>query len=181
VLAALAQGQLNDKSPVDSGTVTSLGSDTVTVKNELFTRVFRITAQTEILRVDSSPLQLGDDVGIRCLQAGGQTAPHCRVDDKGISIADQIEANVGKWEGVITQVAKEEARVRFLAPIKGSGKVTFDRRSRFDLCGIDERTRACTIDDVKVGRRLEVVGFLVGKNELRATSVLSIQTHRPVR
>src|ERR1700728_4486772 len=96
-LTTLAQSQnppgvrtsLRDTDPVDEGTVVSRGPDSVTVKNELFTRVFRINAQTEIRRVDSSQLQVGDRVDIRCHN-----------DDKGTSIADMIEANVGKWEGV---------------------------------------------------------------------------------
>src|ERR1700728_207853 len=84
-LTALAPSQehsgvkttLNNTDPVDAGTVISRGPDSVTVKNELFTRVFRINAQTEIRRVDSSRLQVGDQVAIRC-----------HIDDKGISIAD---------------------------------------------------------------------------------------------
>jgi hypothetical protein len=136
----------------------------VTVKNDLFTRVFRINAQTDIRRVDSSQLQVGDEVVIRC-----------HFDDKGTSIADMIEANVGKWEGVITKVLKDAVYIKFDAPVKGSGKVTFDRTTEFDWCGSAER--GCTVDDLKAGRHLETVGFVLGKSELRATSVLSIQSH----
>src|ERR1700679_1653019 len=88
VMAAFAQSRdpsgvrtsLRDTDPVDVGTVISLGPDSVSVKNELFTRVFRINAQTEIRRVDSTQLQIGDWVGIRC-----------HISDKGTSIADSIE------------------------------------------------------------------------------------------
>lgn len=157
---------LSDTDPVDIGTVISRGPDSVTVKNELFTRVFRITAQTEIRRVASSLLQVGDEVAIRC-----------HIDDKGTSIADSIEANVGKSEGVITKVLKDAVYLKFDAPVKGSGKVTFDRTTEFDLCAGDDPERRCAIDDLKVGRHLEVVGFVLGKSELRATNVLSIQSH----
>ncbi|HEX4275737.1 MAG TPA: DUF5666 domain-containing protein [Bryobacteraceae bacterium] len=171
-LTALAQSQssggvrtsLRDTDPVDVGIVVSRGPDSVTVKNELFTRVFRINAQTEIRRVDSSPLQVGDRVGIRC-----------HTDDKGTSIANMIEANVGKWEGVITRVLKDAVYINFDAPVRGSGQVTLDRATEFDWCGSDAPKRGCTIDDLKVGRHLETVGFVLGKSELRATSVLSIQ------
>jgi hypothetical protein len=146
--------------------VISRGPDSVTVKNDLFTRVFRINAQTEIRRVDSSQLQVGDQVDVRC-----------HFDDKGTSIADMIEANVGKWEGVITKVLKDAVYIEFNAPVKGSGKVTFDRTTEFDWCGSDDPKRGCTIDDLKVGRHLETVGFVLGKSELRATSVLNIQSH----
>ncbi len=54
--ASAVRTNLRDTDPVDVGTVLSRGSDSVTVKNELFTRVFRINAQTEILRVDSSAI-----------------------------------------------------------------------------------------------------------------------------
>ena len=157
---------LRDTDPVDTGTVISRGPDSVTVKNDLFTRVFQINAQTKIRRVDSSQLQVGDDVAIRC-----------HIDDKGSSIADRIEANVGKFEGVITKVLKDAVYIKFNAPVKGSGKVTFDRTTEFDWCGSDDPKRGCTIDDLKVGRHLETVGFVLGKSELRATSVLSIQYH----
>jgi hypothetical protein len=169
---------LSDTDPVDLGTVISLGPDSVTVKNDLFTRVFRINAQTKISRVDSSQLQVGDQVGIRCLQVGGQVAMRCRVDDKGVAIADTIEANVGKREGVITKVLKDTVYVKFDPPLKGTGKVSFDSKTEFDWClSPDDAKRACMIVDLKVGRRFEIVGFVLGKSELRATSVLSIQDH----
>lgn len=116
--------------------------------------------------MDSSQLQVGDQVAVRC-----------HIDDQGTSIADVIEANVGKWEGVITKVLKDGVYIKFDAPVKGSGKVTFDRTTEFDWCGSDDPERGCTIDDLKVGRHLETVGFVLGKTELRATSVLSIQSH----
>jgi uncharacterized protein DUF5666 len=181
-LTALAQSQnlsgvrtsLTDRDPIDIGTVISRAPDSVTVKNELFTRVFRINIQTEIRRVDSFQLQVGDRVVVRCLQVGGQVAMRCRVDDKGVAIADMIEANVGKWEGVITKVLKDAAYIKFDAPVKGSGKVTFDRTTEFDWCGFDDLKRGCTIDDLKVGRHFEIVGFVLGDSDLRATSVLNI-------
>ncbi len=157
---------LRDTDPVDAGTVISRAPDSVTVKNELFTRVFRINAQTEIRRVDFSPLQVGDQVAIRC-----------HIDDKGTSIADSIEANVGRWEGVITKVLKDAVYIEFDAPAKGSAKVVFDSRTEFDYCAVDDPARGCTINDLKVGRHLETVGFVLRKSELRATSVLGIQSH----
>jgi hypothetical protein len=173
-LTMLAQSQdvsgvrtsLRETDPVDVGTVISRGPEAVTVKNDLFTRVFRMNAQTEIRRVDDSQLQIGDQVAVRC-----------HIDDKGTSIADSIEANVEKWEGVITRVLEGAVYMKFNAPVKGSGKVTFDRTTQFDWCGSDDPKRGCTLDDLKVGRHLEAVGFVLGKSELRATSVLSIQTH----
>jgi len=157
---------LRDTDPVDTGTVIARGADSVTVKNDLFTRVFRISAQTEIRRVDSSQLQVGDEVAVRC-----------HIDDKGTSIADSIEANVGKWEGIITKVLKDAVYIKFDAPVRGSGRVAFDRTTEFDWCGGDDPKRGCTLDDLKVGRHLETVGFVLGKSDLRATSVLSIQNH----
>jgi hypothetical protein len=144
--------------------VISRGRDSVIVKNDLFTRAFRITALTEIRRVNYSRLQVGDEVAVRC-----------HIDDKGASIADSIEANVGKWEGVITRVLKDAVYMNFDAPAKGNGKVTFDRTTEFDWCGSPKR--GCTLADLKIGRHLETVGFVLGKNELHATSVLSIQNH----
>lgn len=157
---------LRDTDPVDAGTMISRGPDSVTVKNELFTRVFQINAQTEIRRVDSTQLQVGDWVAV-----------HCHINDKGTSIADMIEANVGKWEGVITTVLRDTVYIKFDAPVKGRGKVTFDHTTEFDYCAVDDPKRGCTLDDLKVGRHLETVGFVLGKSELRATSVLNIQSH----
>jgi hypothetical protein len=169
-----AQGQdvsgvrtrLRETDPVDIGTVTSRGPDSVTVKNDLFTRVFRLNAQTEIRRVDHSSLQVGDQVAIRC-----------HIDDKGTSVADSIEANVQKWEGVITKLLKDAVHIRFDAPVEGSGNVTFDRTTEFAWCGNDDTKRGCTLADLKVGRHLETVGFVLGKSELRATSVLNISNN----
>jgi len=157
---------LKNTDPVDAGRVISRGPDSVTVKNELFTRVFPINAQTEIFRVDSSQLQVGDDAGIRC-----------HFDDKGIAIADSIAANVDRWGGVITKVLKDTVYVKFYAPVKGSGKVIFDSSTEFVYCAGDDLKRACTFDDLKLGRFLETVGFVVGKSELRATRVLNIKSH----
>jgi hypothetical protein len=144
--------------------VISHAPDSVTVKNELYTRVFRINAQTEIRRVDSSPLQVGDEVVIRC-----------HINDQGTSIADSIEANVARWEGVITKVLKDMVYIDFDAPARGSAKVVFDSRIQFDYCvAPDDPKSGCTTNDLKVGRHLETVGFALGKSELRATTVLSI-------
>ena len=157
---------LRDTDPVDVGTVISRGPDSVSVENDRFTRVFRINAQTEIRRVDSSQLQVGDRVAIRC-----------HIDNTGTSIADSIEANVDRWEGVITKVLKGRVYMELDAPAKGTARVTFDNRTEFDYCAGDDPRRACTVDDLKVGRHLETVGFVLGKSELRATSVLGIQNH----
>ena len=172
-LRALAQSQdpagvrtaLRNTDPVDAGTVISRGPDSVTVKNELFTRIFRINAQTEIFRVNSSPLEVGDQVGIRC-----------HFDDKGIAIADSIAANVDHWEGIITKVLGDMVYIKFAAPVKGSARVIFDSRTEFGYCAGDDLNRACTFDDLKVGRFLDTVGFVLGKSELRATRVLNIQS-----
>jgi hypothetical protein len=173
-LAALAQSQdpsgvrttLKNTDPVDVGKVISRGPDSVTVKNELFTRVFRISAQTEIRRVDSSQLQIGDLVTIRC-----------HFDDKGTAIADSVEANVDRWEGVIRKVQKDTVYLEFEPPVKGSGKVIFDSGTEFSYCASDDPERACTVDDLKVGRHLDTVGFVLEKSEIRATRVLNIQSH----
>jgi hypothetical protein len=158
--------RLTDTDPVDVGTVISRGPDSVTVKDKLFTRVFRINAQTKIRRVDSSGLQVGDEVGIRC-----------HFDDKGASGADSIEANVDHWEGVITKVFKDTVYIKFDAPVKGSARVIFDRGTEFGDCARDDPKHDCTVHDLKVGRHLGTIGFVLGKSELRATSVLGIQNH----
>ncbi len=172
--AALAQSQnpsgvrtsLRDTDPVDVGTVISREPDSVTVKNDLFTRVFRINAQTEIERVDSSQLRVGDQVAIRC-----------HFDDKGIAIADLIEANVDHWQGVITKVLKDTVYIKNGPPLKGSAKVIFDSKTEFGYCAGDTLNVPCTVDDLKVGRHLDTVGFVLGKSEIRATRVLNIQSH----
>jgi hypothetical protein len=41
---------------------------------------------------------------------------------------------------------KDAFYIKFDAPVRGSGEVTFDRATEFDWCG-------CTIDDVKSGRQ----------------------------
>jgi hypothetical protein len=157
---------LRDTDPVDVGTVISRRPDSISVKNELFTRVFRINAQTEIRRVDSSQLRVGDLVAIRC-----------HFDDKGTAIADSIEANVDRWEGVITKVLKGAVYIKFDAPAKGTARVIFDSRTEFGYCAGDDPARDCTIDDLNVGRHLETTGFVLGKSELRAIQMVSIQNH----
>jgi len=156
---------LTDTDPVDVGRVVSVGPASVTIKNELFTRVFLINAQTEIRRVDSSQLQIGDQVTVRC-----------HSDDKGTTIADSIEANVDRWSGVITKVLKDTAYIKFDAPVKGTDRVVFDSGTEFGYC-VDEHNRDCGLDDLKIGRHLETVGFVTEKNELRAARVLGIQNH----
>jgi hypothetical protein len=151
---------------IDSGRVISRSPDSITVKNDLFTRVFRIGAQTEIDRVDSSQIQIGDLVGIRC-----------HLDDRGTAVADSISANVDRWDGVITKVVKDTAYIKFDAPGKKTVRVVFDRGTEFGYClGIGDK-RDCSLDDLKVGRYLETVGYVLGKKELLATRVLHIQNH----
>jgi Domain of unknown function (DUF5666) len=171
---ALAQNQgisgvkttLNKRDPVDAGTVVSRGPNSVTVKNDLFTRVFRINAQTEIRRVDSSPLQIGDQVAVRC-----------HFDDKGTGVADSIEANVDRWKGKITKVLKDTVYIKFDPPIKGSARIVFDTRTEWGYCAGDDPKRDCIVGELRVGRHLETVGFVVGKREMRATRVLSLEKH----
>ena len=69
--------------------------------------------------------------------------------------------------------------IKFDAPLNGSGKVTLDRTTEFDLCSSDDPKHGygCTIDELKIGRHLETVGFVLGESELRATNVLGIQNH----
>jgi hypothetical protein len=173
-LTALAQNQgisgvrtsLKNTDPVDVERVVSSGPESVTVKNELFTRVFRIDSRTEIRRVDCSPLQVGDQVAVRC-----------HFDDKGTAAADSIEANVDRWEGFMTKVDKDTVSIKFDSPVKGSARVTFDSGTEFGYCAGDDPEHDCTIGDLKVGRHLETVGFVVGKSEMRATRVLGIQKH----
>ncbi len=169
-LTALGQKQahphvkttLTDRDPVDVGTVISSGLDSVTVRNELFTRVFRINGQTEIRRVDSSLLQIGDRVAVRC-----------HFDDKGAAVADSVEANVDRWEGKITKVLKDAVYIKFDAPVKGNTRIVFDTRTEWGYCAGDDPERDCTVDELKLGRHLETVGFVLGKSELRATRVLT--------
>jgi Domain of unknown function (DUF5666) len=171
-LTALAQSRdlsdvkttLTDTDPVDVGRVISLGAASVTIKNELFTRVFLINAQTEVRRVDSSEIRIGDRVSVRC-----------HFDDRGTVIADSIEANVDRWEGVITKVLKDTAYIKFDAPVHGTARVVFDSRTEFGYCVGDDHKRDCSLDDLKIGRHLGTVGFVLGKHELRATRVLGIQ------
>ncbi len=171
-LAQEVETSLTDADPVDEGTVIYRGPDSVTVKNEKFTSVFRMSAQTEIWRVDSSQLQVGDLVSIRC-----------HFDDSGAAIANSIAANVDRWEGVITKVFKDTVYIKFDARVKGKAEVIFDSRTEFGYCAGDDLKRDCTVDDLKVGRHLETVGFALGKSELRgerelrATRVLGIQSH----
>lgn len=169
IVTALAQGvktRLSDTDPVDVGRVVSSGPDSVTVKNELFTRVFRIDSRTEIRRVDSSALQAGDLVAVRC-----------HFDGQGGAVADSIEANIGRWEGFITKVVKDSVYIKFDPPVQGSARVAFDGTTEWGYCAGDDPERDCTVDDLKVGRHLETVGFVVGKDEMRATRVLGIQKH----
>jgi hypothetical protein len=175
ILAFVSLGQSQDRStvrttltdtdPVDVGSVISVGPASVTVRNELFTRVFVFNAQTEIRRVYSSQIQIGDQVAVRC-----------HSDDRVTAIADSIEANVDRWEGVITKFLKDTAYIKFDKPVKGTARVVFDGGTEFSYC-VDERNRDCSLDDLKIGRHLETVGFVTGKNELRATRVLGIQNH----
>jgi hypothetical protein len=158
--------ELKDTDAVDVGEVISRGPDSVTVKNDRFTRVFRINGQTIIRRVDSTPLQVGDMVDVRC-----------HVDGSGTAIADLIEANIAHWEGVITKVAEYTVYIRFDSPVEGSSKVIFDRNTEFRYCAGDDLKRACTLADLKVGRHLDTIGFILKPSELRATRVLGIQDH----
>ncbi len=157
---------LRDTDPVDVGTVISRGPGSVTVKNDLFTRAFRITAQTQVERVDHSQIQVGDLVAVRC-----------HFDGEGDSIADSIEANVDRWEGVVMKILGDTVYIKFDPPAKGTAEVIIDGGTKFNYCASDDLKRDCTFGDLKIGRHLEAVGFVVGKSELHATSVLSIQRH----
>jgi len=157
---------LKDTDAVDVGKVISRGPDFVTVKDERFTRIFRINRQTIIRRVDSTRLQIGDVVTVRS-----------HVDATGTAAADSIEANIGHWEGVITKVVGDAVYIKFDAPVKGRAKVIFDNNTDLHYCAGDDLTRACTLADLRISRHLDTIGFILTPSQLRATRVLGIQDH----
>jgi hypothetical protein len=155
-----------DRNAFVIGAVVSRKADSVTVKNERSTAVIRINAQTEIKRVDSSPLRVGDEVAVRY-----------RFDARGAAVANYIEANVDRWGGVIERVGKDTIYIRFSAPMTGHAKVTLDSHTEFAYCAGDDLKRLCTADDLTLGSHFETVGFATGKRDMRATRVLSIKRH----
>jgi hypothetical protein len=151
------------------GRLIAIGKDTLSVENDQGICVVHINAGTTIWRGetfhDTSTLKVGDHVGARA-----------RVDySSGELMAEFVDANVGHWEGVITKVLKDTIYIKFDKPVKGTGKVIFDAGTDFRSCAFENLKRDCTPNDLKVGHSLEVIGLLLGEQELRATKVLGIQ------
>lgn len=151
------------------GRLIAIAKDTLSVKNDQGACVVHINTATTIWRGeifhDTGALKLGDDI-----------AAKATVDyPSGELTAEYVDANVGHWEGVITKVLKDTIYLKFDKPVKGTGKVIFDAGTDFRSCAFEDLKRDCTPDDLKVGHSLEIIGFLLGERELRATKVLGIQ------
>lgn len=152
-----------------AGRLIAVTKDTVSVKNDKGICVLHIDADTTIWRGetfhDTSALKLGDEIA-----AGARV-----VYPSGELMAENVDANVDRWEGVITKVLKDTVYIKFDAPVNETVKVIFDGRTEFRYCVFDDDFKHhCTVDDLKVGRHLDTVGLVLGKTELRATSVLNI-------
>jgi hypothetical protein len=151
------------------GTLIAVAKETVSLKNDNGICVLHIDRDTTFWRGqtfhDASALKLGDEIGARA-----------RVDyPSGKLIAEDVEANVDRWEGVITKVLKDTVFMKFDAPVHETVKVIFDRKTQFRNCVFDNDLKhLCTVGDLKAGRHLETIGLVLGKTELRATNVLTI-------
>jgi len=157
---------------VCGGKLIAVTKGALSVKNDQGVCVMHISANTTIWRGeifhDTSALKLGDEI----------TARVAVEFPRGALMAEDVEANADHWEGRITKILKNTVYIRFDAPIRGTGSVIFDRRTEFSSCAFDNDLKHnCTFADLKVGRRLDTIGLVLGKSELRATSVLGIYKH----
>lgn len=154
------------------GTLIAVAKDTVSIKNDNGICLLHVDSRTTFWRGetfhDARALKLGDEVGARA-----------RVDyPSGKLIAEDVEANVDRWEGVITKVLKDTVYIKFDAPLNETVKVIFDGKTQFRNCAFDDDLKhECTFGDLKAGRHLETIGLVLGKTELRATNVLTISKH----
>ena len=149
-------GQTSDApSPcVDVGLVAAIHGDSLTVKNDDGTKVYRVDDKTEITRgvtVSLSKVRVGDSVMLWCAGDG--------------SIATDILVNFTHWGGTVTAIYAH----RFVMYGKGRvgeapGHVTvlLDGKTNFDQC---------TIKDLRVGRGVEVSGSVMAAKRVQATMV----------
>lgn len=155
-----------------AGTLIAVAKDAVSLRNDLGICLLHIDRDTTFWRGqsfhDGSALKLGDEITARA-----------RVDyPSGELIAEDIEANVDRWEGVMTKVLKDTVYMKLDAPVHQTVVVVFDGKTEFSYCVFNGAiSHRCTVDDLKAGRHLETIGLILGKTELRATNVLTISKH----
>jgi hypothetical protein len=156
-LSAQAPSRTPDKCPGTTGLVTTIHTDSVSIKNDDGTNVFQVTGETKIWRggyVRLSQLHLGDEVMV-----------WCAINQSGEASATNIMANVTRLAGTITAVHPHNiVIVGNGGPGEASGHVTVF---------IDGNTTYAqgTPKDLTIGRDLEVSGLDLGHKRVQASAL----------
>jgi hypothetical protein len=133
----------------------------ISVRNDHVTKTFQINTETKIWRgqdVDLHQLHLGDDIAIQYRPASNDQA-----------LAISIWANTDRWAGTITKVLGDRlqiARMDDYGDPDGKAIIIFDGTTIFNRG---------TRQDLETGRFLEVVGLVLSKRQMQASTVLHIE------
>jgi hypothetical protein len=158
ICAARAQ---NDRIDATEGKLVAIHDGSITVRNDQGTRTFLITSGTKIWR--------GDYVGIHQLHLGDNIGIRFRVSDRtGEAIAVDIDANLDRWDGNITNVSGDRVEIEFTDkdgnPVGTKGTVKFWNRTAF----LVDASR----NDLRPGAYLSVIGLVESPDTMRAWRVI---------
>ncbi len=154
------------------GLLVSRGADSVVISTAQGKKTFRVGKQTSFC--------CGKILNLGALKAGDSLDIQWHRNEQGGLVADRIEANIDRWEGVITRVIKDKDNaytvyIRFDPPVNDIDKIVFDKNAQFKDCVLDnDLKRTCTPDSLRVGRHLETIGYTLSAKEMRALKVLTI-------
>ncbi len=153
---------------VTEGKLVAIHSESISIRNDRGTFVFRVNNTTQIWRggaVALDQLRLGDDLDIA--YHGARRS--------GRAVALEIDANIANWHGTIRKVdphSVEMSREDEHDDPDGQATIFFDDHTVFD-------EGAPT--DLRVGGSLQVIGLDLGHDRMQATTVLTILPPPPGR
>ena len=144
-----------------AGKLVAVHDHFISVRNDQVTQTFQINAETKIWR--------GQDIGLHQLHLRDDIAIQYRPSINDEALAISIWANTDRWAGTITKVLSDRvqiARIDDHGDPDGKAIIIFDGPIMFN-----QGTR----DDLTIGRFLEVIGLVLRKDQLQASTVLHIE------
>jgi hypothetical protein len=161
IRAQSAQGARSDRINTTQGKLVAMHEGSITIRNDQGTRTFLITSGTKIWR--------GDYVGVHQLHPGDDLGIRFRVSDRtGPATAVDIDANLDRWDGNITNVSGDRVEIEFTDKDGNSvgtkGRVIFWSRTAF----LVDASR----NDLRPGAYLSVIGLVESRDTMRAWRVI---------
>jgi hypothetical protein len=113
------------------------------------------------------------------LQPGDEVFAHCRKDDAGRFVADEIWANLTTFYGVITSV--DANRFEVLTNPNADPQSAYKKQHKSVVMNVDTIFQSSAKEDLKTGRGVQVVGLDTKDGKVTATRLTIYERNRPVR